>query len=79
MRNATRLDDSRLGALRTASASAKGIRGTVEEQEPVPVPTIGIGLPMSNIYATYFGGSLDLVSLDGWGTSLFTSKSLDQV
>ena len=53
---------------------------------------IGIGLPMSNIYARsgifsftllvrhrivvietrhrYFGGSLELVSLDGWGTYL---------
>lgn len=32
-----------------------------------PHPRIGIGLPMSNIYATYFGGSLELVSLDGYG------------
>jgi hypothetical protein len=32
-----------------------------------PHPRIGIGLPMSNIFATYFGGSLELVTLDGWG------------
>jgi len=32
---------------------------------------IGIGLPMSNIYAQYFGGSLELVSLDGWGTDVY--------
>lgn len=32
---------------------------------------IGIGLPMSNIYARYFGGSLELVSLDGWGTDVY--------
>lgn len=29
---------------------------------------MGMGLPLSNIYATYFGGSLDIISLDGWGT-----------
>lgn len=36
-----------------------------------PHPRIGIGLPMSNIFATYFGGSLELVSLDGWGTDVY--------
>ncbi|KAL4065432.1 branched-chain alpha-ketoacid dehydrogenase [Scleroderma citrinum] len=37
---------------------------------------LGYGLPMSRLYARYFGGSLDLFSLDGWGQyllSLFTS------
>jgi 26S proteasome regulatory subunit T1 len=28
---------------------------------------LGFGLPMSRLYARYFGGSLDLFSLDGWG------------
>ncbi|KAG9318316.1 branched-chain alpha-ketoacid dehydrogenase [Chiua virens] len=28
---------------------------------------LGYGLPMSRLYATYFGGSLDLFSLDRWG------------
>ncbi|KAF9652219.1 alpha-ketoacid dehydrogenase kinase [Thelephora ganbajun] len=32
---------------------------------------VGIGLPMSNIYARYFGGSLELMSLDGWGTDVY--------
>ncbi|KAG6916099.1 hypothetical protein DXG01_008426 [Tephrocybe rancida] len=97
IRNATRLEDSRLGALRTVSSSAQGIRATVGEQvgrwqndvitdvedqvynttnNPEreagvgPHPRIGIGLPMSNIFATYFGGSLELVSLDGWEQEL---------
>ncbi|GAA5937487.1 hypothetical protein JCM10213_007255 [Rhodosporidiobolus nylandii] len=28
---------------------------------------LGFGLPLSRIYAQYFGGSLDLVSMYGWG------------
>ncbi|THH03716.1 hypothetical protein EW145_g6061 [Phellinidium pouzarii] len=31
---------------------------------------LGYGLPMSRLYARYFGGSLDLFSLDGWGTDV---------
>ncbi|KAI0638198.1 alpha-ketoacid dehydrogenase kinase N-terminal domain-containing protein [Trametes polyzona] len=86
VRNAARLADSRLGALRTLSSSQQGMTATVSEQigkwqldskgdAPAhgvnPHPRIGIGLPMSNIYATYFGGSLELVSLDGYGTDVY--------
>lgn len=72
MRNAARLDDVRLDALRGAMSSPRGIQGTVREQveqewrqavsegessdlrERVQVPArIGIGLPMSNVYAGY--------------------------
>ncbi|TFY81850.1 hypothetical protein EWM64_g2162 [Hericium alpestre] len=88
IRNASRLEDSRLGNLRSASTHPKGMRATVEEQvrrwqeerlhrhaadNPEmeagvgPHPKLGIGLPMSNIFATYFGGSIEMVSLDGWG------------
>ena len=31
---------------------------------------LGYGLPMSRLYAKYFGGSLDFKSLDGWGACL---------
>ncbi|KAF8636519.1 hypothetical protein AX17_003332 [Amanita inopinata Kibby_2008] len=31
---------------------------------------LGYGLPMSRLYARYFGGSLDLLSLEGWGTDV---------
>ncbi|KAI9063232.1 alpha-ketoacid dehydrogenase kinase N-terminal domain-containing protein [Trametes sanguinea] len=86
VRNATRLAEPRLGALRTLSSSQRGMTATVSEQigkgQPDndgdvppdsvnPHPRIGIGLPMSNIYATYFGGSLELVSLDGYGTDVY--------
>ena len=66
VRNATRMNDTRIGALRTMSSANKGIRATVDEQmhtssltspedapdKPARHPRIGIGLPMSNIYAT---------------------------
>ncbi|KAJ7700124.1 branched-chain alpha-ketoacid dehydrogenase kinase [Mycena rosella] len=98
IRNAARLQNSRIGALRTVSSSPHGMRATVDEQvgqwqenlasgnypdakdvdaDPEmkagvgPHPRIGIGLPMSNIFATYFGGSLELVPLDGWGTDVY--------
>ncbi|PCH38305.1 26S proteasome subunit P45 [Wolfiporia cocos MD-104 SS10] len=32
---------------------------------------LGYGLPMSRLYTRYFGGSLDFVSLDGWGSDVF--------
>ena len=71
VRNTGRLEDVRIGALRHAISSAKGIKGTVGEQvaeDPPEEPRgesldvsreirertprrIGIGLPMSNIYA----------------------------
>ncbi|OBZ70446.1 [3-methyl-2-oxobutanoate dehydrogenase [lipoamide]] kinase, mitochondrial [Grifola frondosa] len=86
VRNATRLADARLGALR--SVSVRGMTATVDEQVTAwqratnaenpqhgagigSHPRIGIGLPMSNIFATYFGGSLELVSLDGYGTDVY--------
>jgi len=31
---------------------------------------LGFGLPMSRLYAQYFGGSLDLFSLHGWGSDV---------
>ncbi|KAI0066267.1 alpha-ketoacid dehydrogenase kinase N-terminal domain-containing protein [Artomyces pyxidatus] len=85
LRNATRLEHSRLGSLRTAVSNPAGMRATVEElvdrwqqeQRQVPDPQVeagvgrhprlGIGLAMSNIFARYCGGSLELVSIDGWG------------
>lgn len=65
IRNTVRLEDVRISALRHATSSPKGIKGTVGEQVTEITPKdvgervisletparIGIGLPMSNIYA----------------------------
>ncbi|KAM0790918.1 hypothetical protein ACM66B_004225 [Microbotryomycetes sp. NB124-2] len=32
---------------------------------------LGFGLPLSRIYSGYFGGSLDLVTMHGWGTDVY--------
>jgi pyruvate dehydrogenase kinase 2/3/4 len=77
IRNSTRMENARIGALRTASLSQLGVKATVDEQvrtwrqqyknQPKPVAVrdpeqeagisahqrIGIGLPMSNIFATW--------------------------
>ncbi|KAF5370133.1 hypothetical protein D9758_001021 [Tetrapyrgos nigripes] len=88
VRNPQRMEDSRLGTLRSASSRKEGVWATVHEQVESWQQTsrkddpgqkagvgshaqLGIGLPMSNIFATYFGGSLDIVSLDGWGTDAY--------
>ena len=80
VRNAARLEDSRLGALRTASRSEHGLRATVDEQigswqkarqqeapdlkdMQIMHPHIGIGLPMSYIFATY--GCMSFNSVPG--------------
>jgi len=83
VRNTSRLEGDRINALQHASERT-GIKGTVQEKlakfeeqdlpkEPAlrPPRQFGLGLPMSNIFATYFGGSLDLVSLDGYGMDVY--------
>jgi pyruvate dehydrogenase kinase 2/3/4 len=37
----------------------------------VPVAGLGVGLPMSRLYARYFGGDLRLASMEGHGTDAF--------
>lgn len=35
----------------------------------------GYGLPLSRLYARYFGGDLQIISLEGWGTDAFLHLS----
>ncbi|CAG8715595.1 21854_t:CDS:2, partial [Racocetra persica] len=49
-----------------------------------PIAGLGYGLPLARIYSTFFGGSLNLVSLHTYGCDLFLklndiSKSLDDL
>ncbi|KAF9001997.1 hypothetical protein BDQ17DRAFT_1390937 [Cyathus striatus] len=40
---------------------------------------LGYGLPMSRLYAKYFGGSLDLFPQEGWGSDVFLKlRCLDE-
>ncbi|KAH8825826.1 mitochondrial branched-chain alpha-ketoacid dehydrogenase kinase-domain-containing protein [Flagelloscypha sp. PMI_526] len=46
-----------------------------EESEPndfkAPLAGFGYGLPLSRLYARYFGGDLRLISMDGFGTDVY--------
>ncbi|KAJ1665020.1 hypothetical protein IW140_003633 [Coemansia sp. RSA 1813] len=36
-----------------------------------PIAGLGFGLPMARLYASYFGGSLDIVPMEGYGCDVF--------
>ncbi|KAH9056617.1 P-loop containing nucleoside triphosphate hydrolase protein [Lactarius vividus] len=63
------------GAAAVGSDAAAGglfgeITGKGVEAGLGTIAGLGFGLPMSRLYAQYFGGSLDLFSLDGWGSDV---------
>lgn len=46
--------------------------------EPGQAPVLagyGVGLPLSRIYAKYFGGGLSIMSMEGWGTDAYCHLS----
>ncbi|PPQ63172.1 hypothetical protein CVT24_005717 [Panaeolus cyanescens] len=67
-------DDSMGGANLFGEITGKGLQtgmGTIAG--------LGYGLPMSKLYASYFGGSLDFFSLDGWGSDVYLKlRCLDE-
>eukprot|EP00931_Biecheleriopsis_adriatica_P115898 TRINITY_DN91647_c0_g1_i1.p1 TRINITY_DN91647_c0_g1~~TRINITY_DN91647_c0_g1_i1.p1 ORF type:complete len:400 (+),score=60.40 TRINITY_DN91647_c0_g1_i1:19-1218(+) len=46
---------------------------TTAKGPPTPLSGHGVGLPLSRLYARYLGGSLDIVSLPGYGTDAYLS------
>jgi pyruvate dehydrogenase kinase 2/3/4 len=43
-----------------------------KQQQSSPILAgLGYGLPMSRAYARYFGGDLDIISMEGYGTDAF--------
>jgi len=42
-----------------------------DRRSPSELAGFGVGLPISRLYALYFGGSLNLVSLPGYGTDAY--------
>ncbi|KAJ2748483.1 hypothetical protein IWQ56_007450 [Coemansia nantahalensis] len=50
-------------SLQTNLALQQGVGG--------PIAGLGFGLPMARLYAEYFGGSLDIVSMEGYGCDVF--------
>ncbi|KAF9031782.1 mitochondrial pyruvate dehydrogenase [Panaeolus papilionaceus] len=51
---------------------AKGIEGDFRDSDfKAPMAGFGYGLPLSRLYARYFGGDLRLISMDGFGTDVY--------
>ena len=42
-----------------------------EDDKSQPMAGFGYGLPLSRLYARYFGGDLEVISMDGYGTDAF--------
>ncbi|RUP48897.1 hypothetical protein BC936DRAFT_143716 [Jimgerdemannia flammicorona] len=52
---------------RLAASMAEHVDGVLLS----PTPHLGIGLPMSKVYAEYWGGELNIISMDGFGTDAY--------
>ena len=60
-------DNTMVGNTSTATMINKGTEHSYE----APLAGLGYGLPISRSYCRYFGGDLDIISMDGYGTDAF--------
>jgi len=51
---------------------------TLSDMNHAPLAGLGYGLPLSRVYANYFGGDLKLVSLEGYGTDAYVHLNYAQ-
>ena len=52
-------------------AGGRGATSSMSTSASASLCGFGVGLPMSRLYAQYFGGDLDIKSLEGHGTDCF--------
>ncbi|KAJ2513410.1 hypothetical protein GGI11_004411, partial [Coemansia sp. RSA 2049] len=55
------------------SMSGMSMQSNIALQQGIggPIAGLGFGLPMARLYASYFGGSLDIVPMEGYGCDVF--------
>lgn len=68
-----RLSDQAQGIPMDVGARVWSYMYTTAKGPANPLAGHGVGLPLSRLYARYLGGSLDLVSLPGYGTDAYLS------
>lgn len=63
------------GAQRNLSHFSEDLHLAGKLDDERPHLNLGIGLALSKIYANYWGGDLDLTSINGFGTDIYLSLS----